>query len=232
MILKISLIVIFGILLLFILTHIRPLNEHEINQLGNKRRGKQIRTYFSFDRREIGVDKEFKKRMNASGKFYPIRERLQTFPSVAAALLKYKKHEWNIIAFERNKEVFLIWCNKGLDRRSVTLNLSMENVARIAYEKGANSILFFHNHPNPDPGRYSTNRPSDQDLKSAKLYSTIYNSRGLNLVEFVCERGRHFEYFMSPANSFLPLTEFLEAINYINGSSRLSNLKLHIERIF
>ena len=232
MILKISLTIIFGVFLFFILTHIRQLNDFEVNQLGTKRRTKQIRRYFSYDRGETSVDKEFKKRMKSSGKFYPIRKRLQNFPSVAAALLKYKKHEWTIIAFERNKEIYLIWCNKGPDKMSVTPTLSMENVARIAYEKGAASILTFHNHPNPNPGKYRTNMPSDQDLESAKLRSTIYNSRGLNLVSFVCERGRYYEYFMSPANSFLPLIGFVEVINGINGSSRLSNLKLHIERIF
>ena len=39
--------------------------------------------------------------MRADGRFYKIEERLFEFPALATGLLKYKKHEWIIIAFER-----------------------------------------------------------------------------------------------------------------------------------
>nr|MBC7244231.1 hypothetical protein [Chloroflexota bacterium] len=95
---------IFLITIVFVFTHLRPLNEGEINQLATKRRNKQIRGYFSFAAGEFDVNREFKKRMNPNGTFYRINEGLFEFPSIAAALLKYKKHEWISIAFENQKK--------------------------------------------------------------------------------------------------------------------------------
>jgi len=224
---------IFGfITLVFVFTHLRPLNEDEVKQLGTKRRGKQIRGYFSFVAGEFNVDKEFKKRMNPNGAFYRINEGLFGFPSVAAALLKYKKHEWIIIAFEKQKKIDLIWLNKGFDRSEVSLYLSVGNIANIAKQENYTSILIFHNHPNTNPNYYDCRRPSSKDLESANEFACVFNTHGINLVEFVCERGIHYEYFLSPAISFIPLTEFVMAINKINGLSKLKNLSLHIERIF
>jgi len=100
---------IFGLIgLIFVFTHLRPLTEDEVKQLGTKRRGKQIRGYFSFAAVGFNVDKEFKKQMNPNGTFYRINEGLFEFPSIAAALLKYKKHEWIIIAFEKHKKIGLM----------------------------------------------------------------------------------------------------------------------------
>lgn len=220
------------IFFLFILTHIDPLTEGEVVQLGTKRRNKQIHNYFSFQRREVSVNREFKKKMKPTGKFYQLKNNLYDFPAIAAALLKYKKHEWIMIAFERNKEISLIWLNKGPNRSSVTSYQSPENMAKLAYEKRATSILTFHNHPNPNPSQLNCTKPSDQDITSARIRSSILNKRGINLISFICERGTPYRYFLLPANSFLPLLEFLGVINEVNGQSRLTNLKLHIEKIF
>jgi len=227
------LISIIGIIVIaFILTHLRPLTEDEVRQLGIKRRRKQIRQYFSFGKREFTVNKEFKKRMKPTGTFYQISESLHIFPAIAAALLKYKKHEWVIVSFERNKGIFLIWLNKGLNRLSASFYLSAEDMAKVADAKGATSVLTFHNHPNPDPNYLVCTKPSDRDIETAKVHSSVLNERGVNLVSFVCERGRHYEYFLSPADSFLPLPQFIEEINAVNGRSSLKNLSLHFERIF
>lgn len=218
------------IVLIFILTHLRPLTEDEVRQLGTKKRRKQIRQYFSFDKREFTVNKEFKKRMKPSGRFYQISDSLYKFPAIAAALLKYKKHEWIVVAFERKKKIFLIWLNKGLNRLRVSSYLSAGDMAKVADEKGTTSVVTFHNHPNPD--YLDCTKPSGQDIETAKVRSSVLNDRGVNLVSFVCERGRHYEYFLSPADSFLPLPQFIEEINEVNGRSKLKNLSLHFERIF
>jgi len=220
------------IVILFILTHLRPLIEDEVRQLGTKRRRKQIRQYFSFNKREFIVNKEFKKRMKPTGRFYQISESLHNFPSIAAALLKYKKHEWIIVAFERNKEIFLTWLNKGINQLSVSSYLSAQDIAKISDEKKATSVLTFHNHPNPDPNYLNCTKPSEQDITTAKGRSSALNERSANLVSFVCERGRHYEYFLSPADSFLSLSQFIKEINEVNGRSRLQNLSLHLERFF
>lgn len=220
------------IFLVFILTHLRPLTEDEVRELGTKKRRKQIRQYFSFDKREFTVNKEFKKRMKPSGRFYQISDTLYKFPAIAAALLKYKKHEWIIVAFERNEEVLLIWLNKGLNRSYVSSYLSAGDMAKVADEKEATSVVTFHNHPNPDPNYLNCTRPSALDIETAKVRSSVLNERGVNLVSFVCERGRHYEYLLSPADSFLPLRQFIEEIDEVNGQSKFKNLSLHFERIF
>lgn len=115
---------------IFILTHLRPLTHEEIKSLASKRRSNQVRAYYSFDNRELSVDKEFKKQMNSSGTYYDVNETLFSFPSTAAALLKYKKNEWIIIGFERNKSIDLIWLNKGFDRASASLHLSYAEINR------------------------------------------------------------------------------------------------------
>lgn len=218
--------------LVFVLTHLRPLNEDELRQLGEKKREKQIREYFSFATGEFSVNKEFKKRMNPNGKFYQINESLFDFPPIAAALLKYKKHEWIIVAFENEQKIDLIWLNKGFDRYKVSLYLPIKNIANIAGQENRTSVLIFHNHPNSDPYYHDCSKPSSQDLDSANEFSRVLNTHGINLVEFVCERGIHYQYFSSYANTFLPLSNYVEMIDKINGLSKLRNLSLHIERIF
>lgn len=211
---------------------VKPLTKEEIGLLAGKRRNKQIHLYFSFNTRELIVNKEFKKRMNPNGTFYRIDETLFGFPAVAAALLKYKKHEWIIIAFEKNRKIDLVWLNKGVDRSGVSPYLSVENIIKTARQENQISVLIFHNHPNINPNYYSYKRPSEQDIKSANGFAQVLNRNDINLLEFTCERGKHYEYFLSPADSFLPLTEFIEDINKINGQPKFKNLFLHFENFF
>lgn len=220
------------IFLVFVFMHLRPLTEKEVKQVGANRREKKIRKYFSFDTREYNVDKEFKKQMNPNGKFYNLNEDLITFPSTAAALLKRKKHEWIIIALEKHNKVYSIWLNKGFDRSRVSPYLSVEQITDIANQEKCESILIFHNHPNSNPNHYDCTRPSDQDIKSANEFAQVFNRNGMNLVEFVCERGRFYEYLLCPSDIFSPLSEFILALNNANGSSKFKNLSLHFERIF
>jgi len=218
--------------LIFIITHLRPLTEGEVEQLAAKRRSQQLARYFSFHMGEVSVDRRFKKRMKPRGEFYEISQDLSQFPSTAAALLKYKKHEWIIIAFEKDRHVQLVWANKGVDGSSVSPALSTPRTAEIAGRRGFSSVLFFHNHPNPSPTRYDCTNPSEQDLRSASLRAQVLNTHGANMLAFVCERGRHYRYFLAAADRFLPVSGFVGHVNKTNGSSRLNNLSLHLERIF
>lgn len=183
----------------------RPLTDQEADQLSTKRRNKQIRAYYSFHAGEVSVDLQFKKRMKADGSFYPADESLYTFPATAAGLLKYKKHAWIIVAFEKGKKVDLLWLNKGADRTGVNIYLSIEQIAETARENAYTTVLMFHNHPNQDPGRYSCIMASPQDIKTAGEFARVLNEEGVNLVEFVCERGRHYEYWLAAADSFYPV---------------------------
>ncbi|MBU4445787.1 hypothetical protein KJ656_12000 [bacterium] len=220
------------ILLIFIVIYLHPLTKDEVKSLGDKKRNRQIRLYFLFNIREFVVNKEFKKQMNPNGEFYRIDESLLGFPAIAAVLLKYKKHEWIIIAFEKDKKVDLIWLNKGFDRSGVSPYLSVEDIVKKAMQENQLSVLIFHNHPNINPNYCDCSGPSDQDTKSANEFTQVLNQNGINLLEFICERGRHYEYFFSPADTFLPLRDFVEAIEEVNGQSKFKNLSLHFERIF
>ena len=217
--------------ILFVVTHLRPLTKDELLELSFKKRGKKVREYFSFANHETTVDKTFKKRMNPNGKFYRAEQSLRHFPSTAAALLKYKKHEWIIVAFEKKRTIELFWLNKGFDRSSVSSFLSPEDMIQTAQGNGYSSILIFHNHPNSNPQYYSCTRPSDMDLESARESSIRLNDNGINLVEFVCERGRHYQYFSKISNQFLPATIFYRKLQGENGQSKLGNLSLHLQRL-
>lgn len=217
---------------LFVLLHLRPLNDSELESLAEKRRKRRVGWYFSFTNSEFQPDLEFKRRMASSGQFYNVRERLSDFPSLAAALLKYKKHEWILVGMEKDREVSLMWVNKGVDGTRVSLRLTFDQLARIAKGNDYNSLLVFHNHPNGDPAAYSCRQPSATDLKSAAEWSGILNSQGISLVEFVCERGVPYKYWFSVASTFLPVYEFAEKLRSENDVSRGKNLSLHMELIF
>lgn len=216
---------------LFVATHLRPLNEDEVKQLGRKLRSLQIKFYFTFSRGEYEVDAGFKKRMNPNGRFYRLEENLSEFPALSAALLKYKKHEWIVVAFEKEQKVSLVWLNKGLDRSGVSLHMSVNEITTTAQSEGFTSILMFHNHPNSDPNHLDCTKPSERDMQSALEYAEQFNGQGLNLIEFVCERGRHYQYFSSLSDDFIPLTGIIESVQSKNGQSRFKNLLLHMSRV-
>jgi hypothetical protein len=216
----------------FIASHLRPLRENEINALSEKRRNKEIKKYFSFNVNEYSVNKNFKKTMNPNGKFYQISEDLYTFPSLSAGLLKYKKHEWIIISFEKDKKIPLIWLNKGFDRSRVSPYLSVSDLIYIANRDGYTSVMISHNHPNRNPNHYDCSRPSSQDLFSANEFAAELNKHGINLLEFICERGRHYRYYAKYSDDFLATSKLAEKIKNENGQTMIKNLSLHIERMF
>ncbi len=219
-------------IVLFVANHLRPLSVDEIETLSNKRRFKAIFKYFVFDPHEYSVDKAFKKRMNPNGNFYAINEDLHSFPSIAAGLLKYKKHEWIIISFEKDRKVPLIWLNKGFDRSGVSPYLSVNELDGIARRDGYTTVMIFHNHPNSNPNHFDCSKPSSQDLKSASEFSTALNGNGINLLEFICERGNHHRYASEYSDTFLPVSGYIEEVRRQNGNTRMMNFSLHLERIF
>lgn len=216
----------------FICTHLRPLNEDETEALATKRRTKELQGYFAFSREPATVNLDFKKHMKPGGTFYNIHDTLSHFPSRVASLLKYKKHEWMVVGMEKNREISLMWANKGSDGTRVCLSLPFDCLMAKAVANGHTSLLVFHNHPNSNPELYSCSQPSQVDLKSSAARAQILNDRGVNLVEFVCERGTAYKYCYSPAERFMPLSGFAKVLRVENGTSKLRNLSLHAKRIF
>jgi hypothetical protein len=217
---------------LFVILHLRPLREHEVMVLAGHRRTKAVNSYFTFDEREYSVNADFKSSMPVDGGFKNISEKFCEFPAIAAGLLKYKKHEWIIIAFERNKSVDLMWMIKGPDSSRVHCGISPHIIRSLAVKGACRSVLVFHNHPNPAPSTYSLRDASDQDRETADELACQLRDLGVNLLAFVCERGSHYEYWRSVCDSFFPIGTFAEEIVQVNGRSRLQNLSLHCERLF
>jgi hypothetical protein len=224
--------IIIVIVCIIIALHLRPLEEHEVKSLSTKRRNKSVESYFLSDDVEHSVNSEFKNKLNPNGVFYQVDLSLHTVAATVAALLKYKKHEWIIIAFEKHKKVHRLWVNKGHNNSSASIYLPLNQSLEVALQNGYSSILMFHNHPNSDPSKYDCTQASKTDLDTAAHWADRLNPGGINLIEYVCERGRHYRYFLSPSDSFLPLNCFIEEIDKTNGHSLLGNLRLHFERIF
>lgn len=201
-----------AIVSLLILT--RPLNKSDIRALAYKRRNLAISAYYTFDTDEYWISPEAKKKMQPHGSLYELSPpiSLNSFPSFAAALLKYKKHEWIIIGFEREGLVVKLWVNKGQDSETACLKLSLSSLLAIAKEQNCTTVLFLHNHPNPNPSQFSTSRPSENDLSFTQTLANLLVPESVNLLAFICERGRHYEYWRSIHNEFLPIESFVKAI--------------------
>jgi len=210
----------------FVVAHFRVLSSDEVSAVAQRRRRGEIRRYYLWDFNPVSVDSDFKARMPSAGGLFNLSVALRTLPSFAAGLLKSKKHEWILIAFETNGSADAMWLNKGRDRASVEPKLSHERIADLALERKATSVLVFHNHPN------ATLEPSPQDTVSAGVLADRLIRREVNLVEFVCGRGVFREYHRSVADEFMPLGPYVGTVDSENGRSKWGNLKLHCERIW
>jgi hypothetical protein len=216
----------------FIATHMGPLNEDQIVHLATQRRNRYLANYFDFFRYEPAVNAKFKSNLKADGKFYNIKVPLAEWPSTAAALLKGKKHEWSIVAFERQQEIVLIWANKGPNKRSVPIKVSAEEMIARSRELQCTSILLSHNHPNPNPRQENHLLPSDADERNADYFIKQLCPAGLNFLDFVFERGMFLEFARAYAETFAPLRSYCLGIKSLNNQSDFGNLLLHLERVF
>ncbi len=231
--------IIFTIILIFIIPIaffiyycLQPLSISQVKKLASKRRINDINIYYKFSHNEIDPDYFFKKQMKPSGKFYEIQETLFNFPIWVASNLKYKKHEWIILGFEKNKFIDWVWINKGNDSVSCFCLLSLGEIIDTCIQHEYKSVLMFHNHPNSDPSYYSCTKASDTDLKTAREWGDSFNKNYINFLDFVCERGKHYIFYKSINDKFLSINEYIKNINTINGISKLKNFILHMELIF
>ena len=215
--------------LIFLLLHLRPLNDRQIVRLSGKRRRKFIRKNYSFSINHAYVDPMFKSSMNPNGKLYSVNLPLCSFPAYTSLLLKGKKHEWVVIALEGDTTVKYFWANKGLDKSSVSFSCSVEELVSICKTNGCHTLMRFHNHPNSDPNNQTCFLASTQDVISAKSLADYINLHGLNWIDFVCERGRYLKYYESYSKMFVPTMASVDTINALNGKSKFGNYKLHRE---
>lgn len=205
-------------------TNSYPLDENEIDELAISQRFWDIYQYFSFADSQGQVNQEFKSALNTKGQFYRIFDiDISIFPSIAAGLLKGKKHEWILFAFSKDKKVFSFYINKGYDNQSVAPNITIEETKRIAFENKANIILEFHNHPNAVLGA------SKQDIISANYFGETLCEVGINFLAFVCGRGNFIQYSWWFIDSFFPESNYLKDIENNNGKTRSQNFQMRKE---
>jgi hypothetical protein len=220
------------LLCLFLWVHTRPLNLREIADLAARRRVKAIEAYFRFERPAALPDADIKRTMPAKGGWVTFNCPLELWPSTAAALFKYKKHEWVIVAFVHGRHITRLWINKGSDSVSVELPLGPQSLLEECRRGGYSSVFFHHNHPNPSPREFYMLVPSSQDKSFAERYAAVLHHGGVNTFQFVCERGRFHCFHSMVADTFMPISQFLGLVARQNGVSRRANLALHTERLF
>ena len=127
--------------------------------------------------------------MRSGGEFVDCDFHYREAPARVASLLKFKKHEWIVVAFISSLLVRRLWWNKGPDRTQVRSFLEDDLLKDVIRALGSDAIAVLHNHPNPDPSRYRTNIPSETDLRSADVWRGNLSHEDVSLLEFVCERG-------------------------------------------
>jgi hypothetical protein len=222
------LILVTAILAIMLFSFSKPLKEEQIPKLALKRRNRKILLYFSPSVFGYSPTKDFKSGLKPDGRLYQIELDMPHVPSFVASLLKYKKHEWSVIAFIRNRKAEYLWTNKGPDRTQVQL-VSINSVLRTANENGCDVIMAFHNHPAHDPQHYSYRKPSSLDLEAAEKFSHILNAASISYLDHVCERGTAHRYCLKPSQTLYPLTTILSEVRTENSQGRMAHIKLHFE---
>ena len=212
---------------LFLLS--KPLSDRQVQQLARKRRRRLIEHYFRPSRFAYHPDRRFKSKLKADGEFYPLSLDVDQVASYVANLLKYKKHEWVVLVFLKDRVAKFMWANKGIDRTQVSTLLPEHLTVRMAIDNDCNVVMKFHNHPASQPHRYRYNSPSKADSRSAAALSGVLASRGISCAMHVCERGRAYRYHRIVSPRLFPLDGVQEQVASLNGMSAWQNIRLHLE---
>ncbi|MGO8928322.1 MAG: hypothetical protein ACLQU3_15750 [Limisphaerales bacterium] len=209
--------------------HRHPLNNEEILSLSRKRQRNRALSVFDFSTIEQPADAAEKKAMRGQGEFVGCDLPYRDAPARIAGLLKYKKHEWIVIAFINSLHVRHLWWNKGPDGRMVWSFLADRALMAAIESLKPDSIAILHNHPNPDPSYYQMNIPSEADLRSAGFRDGAFSDRSISLLEFICERGVPHLYYASFAESVVPIDLITHEVQGANGTGILDNYRLRKE---
>jgi hypothetical protein len=198
--------------------------------LARKRQRNAALDAYRFCPRQRPADPAEKKAMKGQGQFQACDLDYFDAPARIAGLLKYKKHEWIVIAFVGSKRVYRLWWNKGADGTWVHSFLDIDSLESEIRSSKPDVIAILHNHPNSDPNRYCANLPIDADLQSARYYDNEIRRRlGVSFLEFICERGTPHLYYASFADNIVSLGPIVNEISKTNGTGLLQNYFLHKE---
>lgn len=209
--------------------HRHPLNAQELLALSRKRQRNQALSKFDFSMIQHSADPAEKKAMKSQGELVRCELDYSAAPARIAGLLKYKKHEWIVIAFINAFHVRHLWWNKGPDGTTVWSFLRDHSLSATIKSLKPDCIAILHNHPNPYPSCYRMNTPSEEDLRSAGFYAEEFSKHGISLLEFICERGVPHLYYASFCDSVVSVSRIAEDISRINGTGIFNNYSLRKE---
>ncbi len=209
--------------------HRHPLSLNEIASLALKRQRNEAIFKHDYSRSPRPANPIEKKAMKSGGEFVPSNLAYDEAPSRIAGLLKYKKHEWIVLAFIDSMRVRKLWWNKGPDGTKVWSFLRHHSLRSVIKSLKPDTIAILHNHPNPNPSVLRMNIPSRQDIRSAGIYDLEFSNHRINLLEFICERGIPHLYYASFDDSVAPLTPIILGIIGENGRGILRNRTLRKE---
>jgi hypothetical protein len=209
--------------------HRHPLQPDELIKLAKKRQRNRALSEYGFSTSPRAADPAEKKAMKSQSEFVPCDLSYHDVPAHIAGLLKYKKHEWIVLAFIMSNRVRRLWWNKGPDGAQVWSFLRDHSLKSTIRSLNPDAIAILHNHPNPDSSRYRMSIPSYADLRSAGFYDTEFGSHGVSLLEFICERGIPHLYYASFDDSVVPVEPIVSKIRKENGKGIFKNYSLRKE---
>jgi len=199
--------------------------------LARKRQKTRFLSRFSFSKDPQLADADEKKAMKSDGQFVVCDLAFYEAPARIAGLLKYKKHEWIVVAFIHAQRMTKLWWNKGPDGTKVWLLLHEKALLRAISLLRPEAIAILHNHPSSSLEFLTgiNSEPSEADLRSAGYYDGEFSKFGIHLFEFICYRGVPHLYYAGFDNNIIPLEPILAEINGVNGKGVLRNYRLRIE---
>lgn len=207
-------------------TYSYPLTDEEYKLLSKKKTIEYFKKLYSFDRESITglrMPKENKSFMEADGKYYEMNRDVDLFGAWVPLLLKDKKHEWIVIALEKDEKIIGMWLNKG-SPEMVYPFLSVESLIDKCKEQSARALICFHNHPN------SYAIASAQDVRSARLCAEKATANGVHWIDCVCAAGACKKYFEQYSPEQVPEKFLPEQLKVLYSNSRkpkITNYLLH-----
>jgi len=207
-----------------------PVTQKDIAWFAQRRRERRLREHFRPAARISQPDPAFKSGLDPDGSEYPADIDLSDFPSYAAMLLKWKKHEWIVYGFASSRTVKAMWAHKGPDKWSVYV-LPPEELERLARRYSADTVLALHNHPASEPHYYDYSRPSQADEDVAREAASSLVPAGITLVAYVCERGRFHPHLVKVADTLYPLSQLARQLALENTGDWWRNARLRLEAV-
>lgn len=201
------------IIIFLVFLSLKPIEESQLNKLALKIREHKVKNHFPKNFKTSGKSSRFKKHMNPKGGFFETNIDRKSIAVEATKMLKYKKHEWIIIAYEKNQKIKLIWTNKG-NEKSVYPLLRNNQQLQLVQKRDFDTVYIFHNHPPHSLFKGDKIRllASQQDYKSAKYTAKFYKEQNVTIAEYVCANKGYTPYFISPKKDLFPFKSIYQEL--------------------